>query len=977
MKRYIYIIMCMLFVTMGASAQNLRIDLKVQKKGVDNPELLTGCDVYYYTNPVQAQKALDLINEQGLQLKDVPNEAHFASYATTDTRGHCNISGYQKNGKGVLIIDVVGITGRAIYEDFRSNKVVNTDVGVYSYSRTVFIEGQMDEVAIDADNPPAKVTRIGSIPVGKDQLIPIEVEIDSAYARSDARFCVEPIIVQPDNNNDTIGILAPFIIDGENYTQTMSRRMGWDAAKNDKLHLYIGLDSLEYSFMEGRTDTLVQYLSNSWVRKVRIPQDGCALVTECEEFWVPENVKVYNIPKSKKISGKTDFHKYVQEEKFDVLTDIIPRSSRVFIVGKPDEVVTLYPSATVMKTRKGYQYLFYRKIYDFDRKNRYAMTLNIWYEDYNGVYHKDVQTQWLLDKDYNRYLDWSSVQADRDIDANHYPISAEAKSEDHNSEYKIEFVGTTAVLKSDSVAELELNRLYHDVDLLYNSRDRNKNYIEADTVIGYASPDGKYTSNYSLAQRRASVLAQRLRERYTDTSKLPRAEALGVVSTWTDAANLLALEQDSVCVRLSELMHEIIARNPKDMAKQGAEIGRLPHYKDIIEDRILPRLRRVEFKYTSISEVIWTPEQVYDQYKTDASYLSSTKSYYEYYYLLPKLYADKDWEGLEKLALEAYNEKAMYESPYKSICDEKDHYRIREYDPVVGDTIVRDSFAVIKNVVCERPYPLAAFYLAKCKIRNHQPDVKMLEKYLDISPLGRVMANDQAKYVDGLPTAKGWWNEEEMAVTQILMHCEAKDYTKAREVYRLWVNDKKRYSVLGSFLEALNGNYNVAKTRDAVASTSPMNYLVAWCAYADKTHNLSGYHKALDAIEGKTVLDSWNGDTLDVNDDRVQYMKAICLYNTQAPSVSRTYDAPLFKSDVVYSSAYTTKEDMKMFMWAAPMLKAIELNPDNLDFLMKDGNFNEAYRTVVVFFAKRLKDGLDLEDVKKEYDVLYDKYASK
>ena len=60
--------------------------------------------------------------------------------------------------------------------------------------------------------------------------------------------------------------------------------------------------------------------------------------------------------------------------------------------------------------------------------------------------------------------------------------------------------------------------------------------------------------------------------------------------------------------------------------------------------------------------------------------------------------------------------------------------------------------------------------------------------------------------------------------------------------------------------------------------------------------------------------------------------------------------------------------------WAAPMLEAFRLNPENAEYIKTDGYFNDAYRSLVLYFWKRLQDGIPMTDICKEYDELVAKY---
>jgi hypothetical protein len=56
--------------------------------------------------------------------------------------------------------------------------------------------------------------------------------------------------------------------------------------------------------------------------------------------------------------------------------------------------------------------------------------------------------------------------------------------------------------------------------------------------------------------------------------------------------------------------------------------------------------------------------------------------------------------------------------------------------------------------------------------------------------------------------------------------------------------------------------------------------------------------------------------------------------------------------------------------WAVPMLNAIKLDETNLEYLKKDGYFNNAYCQMIVYAWERMKAGVSLESISKEYAAL-------
>lgn len=72
---------------------------------------------------------------------------------------------------------------------------------------------------------------------GKTMTFKGRAYVDSAYARSGARFGLYPRLVLPDSNNKTVMTFTPEVLDGKLYYKNMLTRMGYDR-RRDKLYKY-------------------------------------------------------------------------------------------------------------------------------------------------------------------------------------------------------------------------------------------------------------------------------------------------------------------------------------------------------------------------------------------------------------------------------------------------------------------------------------------------------------------------------------------------------------------------------------------------------------------------------------------------------------------------------------------------------------------------------------------------------------------
>ncbi|MBQ0021378.1 MAG: hypothetical protein KBT39_12770 [Bacteroidales bacterium] len=620
-----------------------------------------------------------------------------------------------------------------------------------------------------------------------------------------------------------------------------------------------------------------------------------------------------------------------------------------------------------MRLRQDTAFVFQQLIRQFDYTRHYNVSGHVWYEDYNAVYHEDVCHLWSGNFiNYNRYLDWSSAQTDVDLDVLHYEQIGKAEATPHSQSYHLEFeVGKAQLNMSDSATVIELNNMKDDIRRYYDAEDGDT-YLSADTIRGYASPEGSMNGNRELARRRANTLADMLRSTFPSTKKFPVPVLDAKVVPWTEVADTLDVIGDSLsCAIASEIRG--IASQYSSIDAQGRAISGKSWYRSYVLPDILPRMRRVELSYQSVTFAVRTPDEIYQLYRTNDGHRRGVMQRdYEYYELMNRLYAIGDWEGLERISRQALRCPELMEDVTRT--DTLGTRLVTRFDSISGMSVQEPVLELKPETpVYRRAYPLAAYYLSRCLLHRGAVDTNLLKGYLDYSRNGRPNLKKNFEQEE-----RGWWNEEAMVLSQVQMLCADNNYSEANFVLDDHIPESdNRFRRLRLFLSALRGDYDIPEVRDTVAASSPMNYLVAWCAYADATNDESGYRRAMSLINGEMQpLPSWGDAQLDPNDARVQYVKAICRYKLECPKLSQDDDAPLLTSQYIYD-AYDNTE-----CWAAPMLEAIRLDKSNLDYLRSDGNFNDAYRALVIFFATRLQQGAKVDDIKREYDALRVKHIN-
>lgn len=629
-----------------------------------------------------------------------------------------------------------------------------------------------------------------------------------------------------------------------------------------------------------------------------------------------------------------------------------------------------------------------QEITEWDESRHYNMYAHEWYEDYNAVYYQGVRRIWDgWSVNYNRFLDWSSAKMSEPLDTTHYKQSENPEMKQSSQKYNITFVlGRAEVNEEDSISMLDLERMKSDISTFIGSDTRTM-VQDGDTIRGWSSPEGGYSSNKDLAQRRAQHLYSNYLSSLFRQGGLPTPKVESNVHTWLDVANACEAKGDSIYYAIADEIRQIVSENSghdinSNMAAQERIIRTKSWYKEYVYDQILPKLREVEFSYVEASYKVLSSDEIYERYKVPGSAynLGNNLRGYEYYKLMNRLYEEDDYEGLERIADKALLNNDIMETVTRTkaerktimVTDSITHQRKEEwvYEPL-GET---NDY--------KRPYTLAAYYKAMCLLQKDGEgsiDTKLLKEYLDYSNNGYASKTPKMNF-NG--SRRGYWNEPGIVLEQVMMLCKDKDYNEANFVIQDHLEDdgSGKYDRLKLFIRALKSEYDDEGVRDTVALSSPLNFLVAWCGYADAKPDKAGYKMALNLIEGKmdavqgqypnVDFDAlWHGHKLDSLSADVQYMKAICRFNLECMDTDP--DAAMYPSNFIYNPDIQAGEDDPC--WAAPMLKAVE-SKAHLNYLKSDGIFNDAYRTLVIFFHERLQQGATMNQIKSEYDALRNKY---
>lgn len=205
-------------------------------------------------------------------------------------------------------------------------------------------------------------------------------------------------------------------------------------------------------------------------------------------------------------------------------------------------------------------------------------------------------------------------------------------------------IGKSAINKKDPKNLEEMNAIKEKIAQVLANRFSTLNGIE---VVGYASPDGKYRTNATLAQARTDVILKEIVSSLPeDVRRYVKLSSMSVVETWNKVAELM--EEDTL--ELAAKVREIITANGNDYVKTEAALRKLPQYKTVIGTEYLPRLRRVEYQINHTVFRMLTVPEIWERYREGKEEISR----YEYWKLIESCPDSLSRVEMERTALKEY-----------------------------------------------------------------------------------------------------------------------------------------------------------------------------------------------------------------------------------------------------------------------------------------------------------------------------------
>lgn len=348
-------------------------------------------------------------------------------------------------------------------------------------------------------------------------------------------------------------------------------------------------------------------------------------------------------------------------------------------------------------------------------------------------------------------------------------------------------------------------------------------------VAGTASPDGHYSSNLSLAERRmrkieqeiTSILPQYTLER---VYRNPHAE----VAPWDEVVKLL--ERDGKSTEAGKVK-EILAKH-KDIGAQGRALKQLDWYSTVIVP-YLDELRVVN--YNCLYEIYREPndEEVMAQYREKG--LKGSYTRYEYWKLFQLITDEKELE-------------ALYRRAYEESLEQK------------------------------HPWALAGNNLAASYLERDTVDTSILEPLIDLS----IHSTDYSRMnADGSRTEIV--NRLEVVTNQLCMYIKKGDFEHASVLVKILPEDSK-FDLLKAYTWALGGYFQggttpeekerAHKTFETIKASSPQNEVVMYMALDNRAGNAAA-KASLAKLPQDSALTWYFKATLSAREGEIEFMNTV------------------------------------------------------------------------------------------------------
>ncbi len=227
-------------------------------------------------------------------------------------------------------------------------------------------------------------------------------------------------------------------------------------------------------------------------------------------------------------------------------------------------------------------------IYVDNVKDEYTCDIYMAIEDYRHILYRDTTIIARGTVNPMRWLDYS-FNANEITDSAYFP-KPEVQLRDSKGQIDLRFpIGKAQFDTADPHNLAETEKLRKQLEQIAREKDATLNSLAID---GTSSPDGRYSSNLTLAQKRMDFAIGYLRSKLPEEMRSHmKFTSNAKVAPWADVISLM--RADSLYDEAKQV--ENIAMRYDNIDMQSRAMRKLPFYTRLLEGKYLPQLRRVGY----------------------------------------------------------------------------------------------------------------------------------------------------------------------------------------------------------------------------------------------------------------------------------------------------------------------------------------------------------------------------------------------
>ena len=214
-----------------------------------------------------------------------------------------------------------------------------------------------------------------------------------------------------------------------------------------------------------------------------------------------------------------------------------------------------------------------------------------------------------------RWLDYSFAAGEMNDSA--YIPKPEMQLRDSRGEVNLRFpIGKSVFDTNDPQNAAEVEKMRQQIQQIAGTKDAT---LQALSMEGTSSPDGRYNYNLTLAQRRMDFAVNYLRQLVPEELRRDmQFKSKAAVAPWSDVVKLM--RADSLYDEAAQV--EQIVKRYGNIDQQGRAIRKLPFFGRLLEGKYLPQLRKVGYvmNYSIFRQL--TLEEIAELYEKDYKQLS-------------------------------------------------------------------------------------------------------------------------------------------------------------------------------------------------------------------------------------------------------------------------------------------------------------------------------------------------------------------